>query len=273
MNPPIAMQVASLHIYPIKSCAGMDVSEITFAPEGQIVLDREWAVANAAKGEVTWQGAYPRLALVKPQYDGTTLTLTTAAGASCRILPFAESGTCAFIIWNDRDKRNEVHHGTDAGEDAAEFLREVTGAHLRLVRLSREAIQRAAAHPIHLISQQSIEELNRSRQARGQAPTSVMRFRPNMVLRDGENLGPFPEEHIAQLSGASCQLEIYQRCIRCVVPDVDPALGTIKTGILKSVAQLTADRFPKEPPSLGVYGRATQRGTLRMGDIVVSELL
>ena len=275
MNQSVAMQVESLHIYPIKSCAGINLSEVHFAPDGHIVMDREWAVVDP-KGEVTWQGAYPRLALVKPEYDGATLTLATASRSAYRIPPLQEHNTCNFRIWNDQAKRSEVHHGIDAGDEAAEFLREVTGTGLRLVLLSREAIQRTSAHPIHLISRQSLEEFNRFQQARGDEPASMMRFRPNIVLSGGENLGAFPEEHVTQLSGetrgGACRLELYERCIRCIVPDVDPEIGTIKSGVLQAVAQLSAERYPGQPPSLGVYGRARQSGILRTGDRVMAEL-
>jgi uncharacterized protein len=275
MNQSVAMQVESLHIYPIKSCAGINLRELHFAPDGHIVMDREWAVVDP-KGEVTWQGAYPRLALVKPEYDGITLTLATASGSAYRIPPLQEHNTCNFRIWNDQAKRSEVHHGMDAGDEAAEFLQEVTGTELRLVRLSREAIEQASTHPVHLISRQSLEELNRFRQARGEEPASIMRFRPNIVLSGGEKLGAFPEEHVTQLSRETREgawyLEIIERCIRCIVPDVDPEIGTITSGVLKAVAQLSAERYPGQPPSLGVYGRARQAGILRTGATVVAEL-
>ncbi len=276
MNQSVAMQVESLHIYPIKSCAGINLTEMHFTPDGYIVMDREWAVVDP-KGEVTWQGAYPRLALIKPEYDGTTLTLTTSSRLTCRIPPLREHNTCDFRIWNDQAKRSELHHGIDAGSEAAEFLREVTGAELRLVRLSRAAIQRTWAHPIHLISRQSLEALNRFRQAGGEEPISVIRFRPNIMLGGGKNLGAFPEEQFTQLTGetvgGACRLEIYERCVRCIMPDVDPEIGTMKAGVLKAVAQLSAERYPGQLPSLGVYGRARQSGSLRTGERVVAELV
>ncbi len=275
MNQSVVMRVESLHSYPIKSCAGINLTEVRFAPEGQIVMDREWAIIGP-KGEVTWQGAYPRLALVQPEYDGTTLTLTTSSGLTCHIPPLqAEHHTCDFHIWNDQTKRHEGYRGIDAGSEAAEFLREVTGAALRLVRLSREAIQRASANPVHLISRQALEELNRFRQARGEELIRVARFRPNIVLSGGEALGAFPEEQVAQLSWETkdgpCRLEIYGRCVRCVVPDVEPESGTIQPGVLKAVARLSAERYPGQPPYLGVYGRARQSSILRTGDRVVAE--
>ena len=63
--------VTELHIYPIKSCAGIAVPEARFYVSGLVaqgVHDREWMLVTRA-GQFLTQREYPRMALVTPRID------------------------------------------------------------------------------------------------------------------------------------------------------------------------------------------------------------
>src|SRR3954468_13926619 len=66
--------VVGAWVYPVKSCGAMPVDELVFDRWGGAEGDRRWAVVDTS-GSVTWQGAHPRLALVRPRIAGDVLAL------------------------------------------------------------------------------------------------------------------------------------------------------------------------------------------------------
>ena len=59
------MSIESIHVYPVKSCAGTTPREAAIAETG-FDLDREWVVVDAA-GRFVSQRELPRMALVQPR--------------------------------------------------------------------------------------------------------------------------------------------------------------------------------------------------------------
>jgi len=69
--------VQSLHLYPIKSCAGIALPQATVGRAGlewQGVGDREWMVVDAASGQFLTQRQLPRMALITPSLGDGTLS-------------------------------------------------------------------------------------------------------------------------------------------------------------------------------------------------------
>jgi hypothetical protein len=60
----VAFRVQSLHLYPIRSCAGAEVRQALLIETG-LELDRAWMVVDAS-GEALGGPAWPQLARVKP---------------------------------------------------------------------------------------------------------------------------------------------------------------------------------------------------------------
>ncbi len=244
-------RVASLFIFPVKACAGLAVNRLVFTEAGFIEGDREWAITDAA-GQPTWQGEHPRLALVQPAFDGLSLLLQAPDAALLRV-PRGEAGP-------------------DAGPAASAFLRAVTGADLRLVRLDEAAFARSSVNPVHLLSRASLDELNQALRSRGLAAAEVQRFRPNIVL-DGEGFVPFLEEQITRLRwGDGGELQATQPCVRCIVPNVDPRTGAAGAEPGPTVAELSARRRPGQPSILGIYARPARAAVLTQGAAVQLEL-
>jgi len=264
-------RVASLFVFPVKACAGLAVDRLVFTNAGRVEGDREWAITSAA-GQVTWQGDHPLLALVQPAFEGPALVLRAPDVAALR-LPLDGAGQAVEIsIWNDVDKRNEAFAATDAGVEARAFLRAVTGADLRLVHLSEAARARGSVNPVHLLSQASLDELNQTLQSRGLPAAETQRFRPNLVLV-GEGLVPFLEEHLTRLTwGESGELRATSPCVRCIVPNVNPATGAVDAEPAPTVAELSAQRRPGAPSTLGLYARPTRAAVLAQGAMVRLEL-
>jgi uncharacterized protein len=268
--------VDSLHIYPIKSCAGMRVARLQFTNEGLIADDREWVVVNT-DSEVVWQGSHPKLALVKPIILPGSLRLTAVGQQQIDIAQHPAKPTCQIKMWNDTTKVNDVLDGVDGGDQGATFLQAVTGANLRLVRLNASALSRDAVNRIHIVSASSMNELNRALKNCGSPTVDLSRFRPNVVISSiDEPLEPFLEEAITELSwtdeGREGMLSTAQLCIRCVVPNVDPVTADVSEETLQTVTALSAARHQGKPVYFGTYANIIQAAVLREGTVLKAAL-
>jgi len=266
--------VDALFIYPIKACGAMRVTQLDITPSGLIAGDREWAVIDE-KNEVTWQGAHPRLALVRPTLEGGVLRLAAPGEAVVEVTAATEPRTVQ--MWNDSVKEMESFAGLDAGDAAAAMLQRVTGAPLRLVRFGALALARRGTNPLHLVSMPSLDELNAHLAGEGLAEAEALRFRPNLLLgAAAEPLLPFIEEQVTQVHGGegerAWQMPVSAPCIRCVVPGVSPLSGEMNEDLPPAVAQLSGQRFPGGPSVFGVYATPAPGTRICSGDRLWLEL-
>ncbi|KAI3485906.1 hypothetical protein L1887_50706 [Cichorium endivia] len=76
-------ELASITVYPIKSCAGQELARgeaWQLTPHG-LQFDREWIVMNLANGKTLSQKRFPKMALIRPRIDTHTRQLViTIAG-------------------------------------------------------------------------------------------------------------------------------------------------------------------------------------------------
>jgi uncharacterized protein YcbX len=260
--------VAAAWLYPIKSCGAMPVDELVIDRWGGAEGDRRWAVVDAS-GAATWQGAHPRLALIRPTVAGGLLTLNAPGQASLGV-PEDGLAACELGLFNEGAGRTDVFPAHAAGAAADRWVSEVAGAPLRLVRLGDEAVGRAHAERLHLVALESAGEVDALLRARGEPAADLLRYRPNIVLAGrGAPLVPFVEdvlESVAWQDGAAeRRIAITARCVRCIVPNVDPASGIAGAQVLPALAELSAQRFPGQATMLGVYGNASPGARLARG--------
>jgi hypothetical protein len=69
------MEVCALYIYPVKSCAGIQLTECQFDRLG-FQHDRRFVVLNSETGNMVSQREYPQMALITPKIDAASNTLT-----------------------------------------------------------------------------------------------------------------------------------------------------------------------------------------------------
>jgi uncharacterized protein len=266
VNPNV--RIAATFIHPIKACAAEEVPFLSIDRWGGAQGDRRWAVINA-EGTVTWAGEFPRLVLVAPQLQVHGLRLT-AAGQT----PLEVSGNDlpprAIGMWNDVAKCMDPFTTGDAGDEAAQWMSEVVKAPVRLVRFGDDAVGRHSANRLHIVSTASCGEVDELLAAQGLSAASLKRYRPNIVLEGLETpLVPFVEDHLTRMRWQGpegmASMEFTSRCIRCVVPNVDVQTGEAQSAVLESLATLSSQRWPTEPVSFGIYGRATPGSRLTQG--------
>jgi len=220
--------VASLHLYPVKSCRGIQVPEAHLTAAG-LEHDREWMIV-APEGRFVTQREVPRLALIATELDRDALTLA-APGAGRLVVSLELSADVRQVtVWGDRCP------AFDQGESAARWLTELLGRPLRLVRFDPshrrlsdstwtggvEAPNRFSdGYPLLAISRASLDDLN----ARLPVPLPMDRFRPNLVL---EGLPPYGEDAIGDLVAGDVRLRRVKPCTRCAITTTNQATAEVE---------------------------------------------
>lgn len=240
----VQARIARLFVYPVKSCAGIEVSEALLTDTG-LDLDRAWMVVDE-DGEFVTQREVPRLALVQPQFKrgGTELVLRAPGMLALHLLVDAVEAPTRVRVWDD-----EVP-AYDMGDTAAQWFTDFLGLNdqglpsanaprYRLVRFDpdhrrlsdlkwtggAEALnQFSDGFAILVLGQASLDELNARLQAAGHVPVDIRRFRPNVVL---EGLDPHDEDRVGPLQVETSEgpvvLTPVKPCPRCPIPNIDPA--------------------------------------------------
>lgn len=230
-------RLASIHVYPVKSCGGLAVDTARVIETG-LEWDRCWMVVDA-DGEFVTQRELPRMAFIRPALKLDSLVLRAPGMLALHLSLEAAEAPCRVRVWND-----EVQ-AYDMGSLAAQWFSDCLRQPLRLVRFD-PAQRRLSSprwtqgteaenafsdgYPITVVSQASLDELNRRLAARGQAPVGLERFRANLVLddvnaHDEDHLDTlvFPGEATAEAEAGPVALRVVKPCPRCPIPNIDPA--------------------------------------------------
>ncbi|OZI59814.1 MOSC domain-containing protein [Bordetella genomosp. 11] len=244
----MSLSVRSLHIYPVKSCAGIDVEASPIDAAG-LAYDRRWLIAAGAR--FLTQRQLPAMALVRTALTASHLQLT-APGMPLLEVPLDGSGLAGrdepVTVWRD------TFPARAESEAAAQWLSAFLGVSCRLYRIdiagagrvvSRDWVGRwrqehadlaagfeaspvfgfADGFPLLIANQASLDELNAQLRTKGHPPVPMDRFRPNIVLA-GEDLGAYEEDHVALLArGDDIRFALVKPCTRCSIPDVDQRTG------------------------------------------------
>jgi len=232
----VDVRVHSLHIYPIKSCAGMALDHGLLVETG-LDLDRAWMVVDEA-GEFVTQRELPRMALVQTSLKHEDLVLRAPGMLALHLSLTGVEGAVRAKVWDDWVA------AYDMGDLAAQWFSDLLGRKLRLVRFDPEqrrlsdtrwtgALEAengfADGFPLLVTSTASLAELNQRLRAQGQTEVTLARMRPNLVL---DGLEAHGEDHLDQIvfdtDEGPMRLKLVKPCARCSIPDVDPL--TAETG-------------------------------------------
>lgn len=238
-NPSgLQARISRLFVYPIKSCAGVELREAELTDAG-LDLDRAWMVVDS-EGEFVSQRELPRMALIRVQLRLTEVVLRAPGMLSLHLqIDTVESATKARV-WDD------VVPAYDMGDTAAQWFSDFLGQRLRLVRFDPEhrrlsspqwtqgvqaPNQFSDGFPLLVASEASLEGLNQRLAAAGKPAVTMERFRPNIVLagvqaHDEDRMGVMRID-----AGAPVQLLSVKPCARCSIPDVDPATGEVDAAV------------------------------------------
>lgn len=248
-------RVASLHLYPVKSLAGIAREELAVEPWGP-AADRRWMLTSPDGDQLT-QREHPRLALVRaePLPDGAPGAgpgawgvRVTAPGREPLEVAAPPSGTGAVPV-RLFGKRIEV---VPADAKAGEWFSEYLGTRVRLVHLDApgrrrrldpdfatggETVSLADGFPLLVTAASSLDALN-SLIAQGdhadEGPLPMNRFRPNLVVAGS---APWAEDGWRRLRVGEVVFRVAKPCGRCVVTTTDQSTGERGKEPLRTLAR------------------------------------
>lgn len=224
--------IARLFVYPVKSCAGIEVQQALLTDTG-LDLDRAWMVVDA-RGMFLTQRTLPRMALIQPQLKTEEMVLRAPGMLALHVAIDAVEAPATVTVWRD------TVPAWDMGAVAAQWFTDFLGQPCRLVRFDPEyrrlssmewtggieaPNQFADGFPILVASEASMEDLNGRMLAAGHAAVGIERFRPNVVLA---GVGAHDEDRVdlIRVDGGvegEVHLQPVKPCSRCPIPNIDPA--------------------------------------------------
>jgi len=230
-------RIEGLWVYPVKSCAGVSLTEAELTPTG-LAWDRAWMVVDE-EGEFVTQRELPRMALIQPSFKLGQMVLRAPGMLALHLSLEAAEWQVRVRVWED------VVEAWDMGDIAAQWFSDFLGVdapaglkRLRLVRFDPEVrrlcstkwtagrasvTQFADGFGLLVTSGASLDGLNERLQAAGQPVVDQRRFRPNIVLggvqaHDEDRIGGWRID----TGGGLAVLENVKPCARCPIPHVDP---------------------------------------------------
>lgn len=263
-----APHITSIHVYPVKSCAGIDVTKALCDNFG-LQYDREWLIIKTDGTPVT-QRDRPKMALIQPSVENGMLTLEVADRSPLVVKNCEQPQIRCVNVWG-----NECA-GFDEGDEAASWLSAVLQMDCRLIRYdpdcrrltepsgpegSTSRIMFADAFPLLVISEESLQNLN----ARLTDPIPMNRFRPSIVI---QGLGEFAEDRASALTTECITLHSTEPCARCVITTIGQEDGVEKgPEPLRTLSQYRRDG---KKVLFGQYFMSDTGGFLSVGDRITA---
>ncbi|MEV8630864.1 MOSC N-terminal beta barrel domain-containing protein [Streptosporangium sp. NPDC051023] len=262
------MIVTELNVYPLKSGGGTTLREAEITPRG-IRHDRELMLVTP-DGRHLSQREIPRLALLRPVYDGWKLRVEP-------VDPAVVATPLVHDVRRDGEARDITlfrapSRGVDQGDAAADWFSAVLGTACRLVcfpddhvrpldpRYATGEVGYADTLPLLVTSPESLAELN----TRLPEPVPMNRFRPNIVVSGWD--GPFGEDRARRLRIGEVEVDLVRSCGRCMIVNVDQATGVRGREPLRALAGF---RNVERRILFGRTGVPRTLGGVRVGDPVV----
>ncbi len=225
--------ITQLFIYPVKSCAGIEVSQSVLDYTG-LQRDREWMIVDQY-GMFLTQRQIPHMVWITPELNAEGLILRAPGQADITIALDKRGPSRPVTVWRD------TLPADDMGDAAAKWLDQflaVPGKQFRLVRFSVQASRISSTlwtdgidapnmfsdgFAALVITQSALDVLNKRMTEAGQLPVSMHRFRPNIVI---EGLDAHDEDDLKNMrihtAAGLIELSMVKPCTRCPIPNIDP---------------------------------------------------
>ena len=281
--------ISRLFVYPVKSCAGVEVMHATLNPTG-LEMDRTWMLVDQ-RGEFVTQREQPRLALVTPRWHGQELVLLAPGMSPLSLASDAMERPVKVKIWG------ETVAAFDAGEAAAQWFSRILApaqtvapgsqaSGYRLVRFD-PAFQRVSnlrwtggrmalnqfndGYPVLVLGEASLDALNQRLRDGGHNAVGIQRFRPNVVLT---GLEPHDEDRLdavhIETDTQAVLLGLVKPCPRCPIPNIDPATAVSSPEVSDTLQVYRQDPRVDGAVTFGMNAIALEGvgATLRVGQRV-----
>ena len=274
----VRAKIAQLFIYPIKSCAGIELKEAVLTDTG-LDLDRAWMVVDE-KGVFVTQREVPRMALIQPLLKTYDMIVKAPGMLALHVSIDEVEKPVTVSVWEDTVK------AFDMGDLAAQWFSDFLGKTVRLVRFDPEQTRLSSmtwtngieakngfddGFAVLVTSVASLKVLNDKLVADGEKAVTMQRFRPNVVLTGVE---AHDEDRLDTLNietqEGKAQLKHVKPCVRCTIPDVDLQSGKQGTAVGDMLQSYRADPQMDGGITFGMNAivLSGEGSTLRVGQAV-----
>ena len=274
----VRAKIAQLFIYPIKSCAGIELKEAVLTDTG-LDLDRAWMVVDE-QGVFLSQRELPRMALIQPLLKTYDMIVKAPGMLALHVSIDEVEKPVTVTVWEDTVK------AFDMGDLAAQWFSDFLGKAVRLVRFDPEQTRLSSmkwtngieakngfddGFAVLVTSSASLKVLNDKLVADGEKAVTMQRFRPNVVLTgvDAHDEDRLDTLNIETQEGVA-QLKHVKPCVRCTIPDVDLQSGKQGTAVGDMLQSYRADPQMDGGITFGMNAivLSGEDSTLRVGQAV-----
>lgn len=224
------VRLASIHIYPMKAAAAVDLDQCLVERWG-LAGDRRWLLVDPS-GRFVSQREQPSLARVQVSYGpGGAISVSAPGSPGRRVsVPGADAELLKVSVWSS------VVLAAAAGPAADEWFSAYLGCPVRLVYLDDptrrpvdpdygqdgDVVSFADGYPLLLTSTGSLGELGRWLTEDGARPVPMNRFRPSVVVTGAP---PWAEDRWRRIRIGDVSFRVVKPCGRCVVTTTDQVTG------------------------------------------------
>lgn len=255
----MGMQVAWIHVAPVKSLAIEERDRVMLGPRG-VDDDRRYCVVDTDTGAMVGGKRLAALVAVRPSLEGPLLTLRLPDGSEVRGEMAFGHEVAVTAFWGPTTGREVLGPWGAALSDLA-------GLRLRLIRLDRagDGVDRGDEAAATLLSKASLDALGRS--AGAVDPIDPRRFRMLFGISGAD-------AH-AEDGWLGRRVRVGEAVVvplgnvgRCAVTTVGPDTGRADLDTLRGLRRYRSDVVSTEPLPFGVWARVAEPGEVAVGDAV-----
>ncbi|WP_295891416.1 YcbX family protein [uncultured Vibrio sp.] len=231
--------LSQINVYPVKSVGGISLSSAWVELQG-LSFDRRFMLATS-DGTMVTARKFPQMVTVKASLlpHGFIFSAEGKSPLKIEYSQFKKQETLA-TVWKDSFT---AYTTTDEADD---WFSDVIGQNVELLYCGEQSnrlrekvghnVSFADGYPVLLISEASLEELNR----RSTEKHSMTQFRTNLVVNGTE---PFEEDRWKTIRIGEVVFDIVKPCERCILTTVDTTQGAFRTSKepLKTLMTFRAD--------------------------------
>uniref|UniRef100_A0A672R2J9 Molybdenum cofactor sulfurase n=1 Tax=Sinocyclocheilus grahami TaxID=75366 RepID=A0A672R2J9_SINGR len=263
--------LTNLFIYPVKSCASVEVTEWPLGPQG-LLYDRLWMVVNE-NGVCLSQKREPKLCLIRPIICLASNTLQLqVSGMEPVTVPLETSLANSDLRTSQSKVCGDRVQTVDCGKEVSTWLSEFLGKPCRLIRqrpdflrdmkFGREKAENFGPTALSLVNEAQFLLINRASMSFLQEHIAnrhnsenegtwhdmeqlIQRFRANLVISGQE---AFAEDDWSHLTVGDTQFQVIGRCGRCQMIGVDQKSAARTQEPLRSLSECRSGKV-----TFGVY--------------------
>lgn len=218
------LKITDLWIYPIKSIAGIQLTESKVEKRG-LQFDRRWVLADE-QGTFIHQRDYPEMALLQPEINGDVMTIKhknrTIESISFNMSE-PTSTPLSVTVWDDECSAKPVSEKADV------WFSQIIGKKVMLLYMHEDSVRQADqryaiettdkvsfadGYPVLMISEESLALLN----SKAEEYIPMNRFRSNIIISGGD---AHEEDTLRQITIGTIKMHGVKPCARCIMTTID----------------------------------------------------